>query len=118
MAVKYKQNLEAKISRKMKGFLEQHIGERPKAVKTQILGDTIIVRFRGISPPAERNMSRSYEGARTIKELKDKIITDARPLLENLIQKITKLEVADVHSSFDIKTDERIEIFTLASDLE
>ncbi len=118
MNVKCKQNLEAKISREMKCFLEQHIGEHPESVKTQIFGETIIIRFKGISPPAERNLSRFQDGAKTIKVLKEKIILEAKPLMEELIKRITKLEVIDVHSSFDIKTDERVEIFTLATDLD
>ncbi len=118
MGVEDTRGLEERISRAMKRFMVRHVGERPKTVRTQILRDTIIIRLQGISPPAERNLSRSHDGAKTIKELKDKIFADAAPLLEALIKKLTKTDVVDIHSSFDVKTDERIEIVTLLKDFE
>ena len=113
MNEKSKKAVEQRIDQEMKNFLENYIGEHPKTVNTQIVGDTIIVRFKSVLPPAERNMIRNREGAKTIKELKEKIYSEATPLLKELIESVTGIEVAEVHSSFDVKTDERMEVFTL-----
>ncbi len=45
-------------------------------------------------------------------------IERAKPLLEAMIRNVTGAELVDIHSSFDVKTGERIEIFTLDKDLE
>jgi len=94
------------------------MGEQAEAVITQVVGDTIIVRFKGILPPAERHMAKDQEGERLIKELKARLIERAKPLLETLIKNLTEAEVIDIHSSFNVETGERIEIFTLDKDLE
>lgn len=47
----------------------------------------------------------------------EQAIERAKPLLEVIIQNLTEAEVVDIHSSFDVETGERIEIFTLNKDL-
>ena len=115
---KSKQGIESEISQAMAGFLKEQLGEDAKTIKTQLIGDTIIVRFKSVLPPAERNMARSPEGAKTIKELKNKLLNEIKPLLEELIRNLTEADVVDIHSSFDTETDERIEVFTLNKILE
>jgi len=115
---KSKQEIENAISQVMTKFLKEQMGEEAEAVITQIVGDTIIVRFKGVLPPAERHLAKNQEGERLIRELKEKLIEKAKPLLKVLIEKLTEAEVIDIHSSFDVEKDERIEIFTLNKDLE
>ena len=99
-------------------FLKEQMGEQAEAVITQVVGDTIIVRFKGVLPPAERHLAKNQEGKKLIREMKEKLIERAKPLLEVMIQNLTEAEVVDIHSSFDVETGERIEIFTLNKDLE
>ena len=102
----------------MAKFLEKQMGEHAEAVTTRITGDTIMIRFRGILPPAERHMVRAQEGMRLIKELKVKLIERAKPLLEVMIKNLTGADVIDIHSDVNLETGERVEIFTLNKDLE
>ena len=118
MGGKSKQEIENAVSQVMAKFLKEQMGEEAAAVITQVVGDTIIVRFKGVLPPAERHLARNQEGERLIRELKEKLIKKAKPLLEVMIQNLTEAEVVDIHSSFDVEKDERIEIFTLNKDLE
>lgn len=115
---KSKQKIESAISEAMTKFLKEHMGEQAEAILTQVVRDTIIVRYKGILPPAERHLAKNQEGVKLIKELKDKLIERAKPILEIMIKDLTKTEVVDIHSSFNIETGERIEIFTLDKDLE
>lgn len=115
---KSKQEIESAVSEVMTKFLKEQMGERPEDVTTEVAGDTIIVRFKGVLPPAERCMVKDREGAKLIKELKEKLIERAKPLLETMIKNLTKAEVIDIHSSFDAETGKRIEIFTLNKNLE
>lgn len=118
MGNKTKQETESAVSEALTKFLKEQMGEQAEAVITQVVGDTIIVRFKGILPPAERHMAKDQEGERLIKELKARLIERAKPLLETLIKNLTEAEVIDIHSSFNVETGERIEIFTLDKDLE
>jgi len=61
---------------------------------------------------------KNQEGMKLIKELKEKLIERAKPLLEVMIKNLIDAEVIDNHSSFDPATGERIEIFTLNKNLE
>jgi len=118
MGHKSKQQIESAVSEAMSKFLKEQMGEQAEAVISQVVGDTIIVRFKGVLPPAERQMIKNQEGVKLIKELKGKLIERAKPLLETLIRNLTGAEVIDIHSSLDAGTGERIEIFTLNKNLE
>jgi len=115
---KSKQEIESAVSHIMTKFLKEQMAEEAEAVTTQVIGDTIIIRFKGVLPPAERHMIKDQKGAKLIKELKGKLIERAKPFLEAMIKNLTDAEVVDIHSSFDAEIGERIEIFTLDKNLE
>lgn len=115
---KSKQAVESAVSEAMTKFLKEQMGEQPETVSTQVVENTIIVRFKGVLPPAEKHMVKNQEGMKLIKELKVKLIERAKPLLETLIKNLTKAEVVDIHSSFSPETGERIEVFTLNRNIE
>ena len=56
-----------------------------------------------VLPPAERHLAKNQEGERLIRELKEKLIEKAKPLLKVLIEKLTEAEVVDIHSSFEVE---------------
>ncbi|MFH1519587.1 MAG: DUF2294 domain-containing protein [Candidatus Omnitrophota bacterium] len=115
---KTKQEIKSAVSEAMTKFLKEQLGEEAEAATVLVAGDAIIVRFKGVMPPAERFLVKNQEGMRLIKELKGKLIERARPLLETMIKNLIDAEVVDIHSSFDPTTGERIEIFTLNKDLD
>ena len=115
---KTKQEIESAVSEAMTKFLKEQLGEQAESAVVQVAGDAIIVRFKGVMPPAERFLVKNQEGMKLIKELKEKLIERAKPLLEAMIKNLIDAEVIDIHSSFDPATGERIEIFTLNKNLE
>ena len=115
---KSKQEIESAVSEVMAKFLKEEMGEQAKSIITQVKDDTIIVRFKEIAPPAERNLAKDQEGMKLIKELKEKLIERVKQLLQEMIEKITKTEVIEIHSTFSVETGERIEIITLGKNLE
>ena len=115
---KTKQEIESAVSEAMTKFLKEQLGEQAESAVVQVAGDAIIVRFKGVMPPAERFLVKNQEGMKLIKELKEKLIERAKPLLEVMIKNLIDAEVIDIHSSFDPATGERIEIFTLNKNLE
>jgi len=118
MTIKLKLDVEAAICQKLTMILKEQIGEQVETATAEVVGDTIIVRFKGVLPPAERMLAKKEEGIKLIKELKEKLIEKIKPLLEQTIKELTGTEVVDIHSSFNLETGERIEIFTLNKDLE
>ena len=118
MTIKPKQDIEAAICQKLTMILKEQIGEQVETATAEGVDDTIIVRFKGILPPAERMMAKKEDGMELIKELKEKLIEKIKPLLEQTIKELTGAEVVDIHSSFNLETGERIEIFTLNKDLK
>ena len=118
MTIKPKQDVEAIICQKLTMILKEQIGEQVETATAEVVGDTIIVRFKGVLPPAERMLAKKEDGMELIKELKEKLIEKIKPLLEQTIKELTGAEVVDIHSSFNLETGERIEIFTLNKDLK
>ena len=118
MNSKTKQEIESAVSKAMSKFVKEQLGEQAETAVVQVAGDVIIVRFKGVMPPAERLLVKNQEGMKLIKELKEKLIERAKPLLEVMIKNLIDAEVVDIHSSFDPATGERIEIFTLNKNLE
>ncbi|MGR3318316.1 MAG: DUF2294 domain-containing protein [Candidatus Anammoxibacter sp.] len=118
MDIKSKQIIESMVSESMSRFLNEQMGEQSGEVTTQILKDTIIVRFKNVLPPAERQLARAQEGAELMKELKTKLIEGITPHLKVMIKTLTNAEVIDVYSDISLVTGERIEVFTLNKDLD
>jgi uncharacterized protein YbcI len=46
------------------------------------------------------------------------LIEGSRPLLDEMIQRLTGVQVLSLHSDMSIKRGERVILFTLAEDLE
>lgn len=113
MSFKAKQDIEEKINKELSHFLREHLGEEAKAVSSEVVEDAIIVRFKGVLPLAEQHLSKEPGGAKLIHELKMKLIEEVKPALEICIEDVTGAKVIDVHSSFNLASGERIEIFTL-----
>jgi uncharacterized protein YbcI len=118
MKRKSKQEIESAVSEAMAKFLKEQMGEQAAVIATEVEADTIIVRFKGVMPPAERHLIKNQKGMKLIKELKEKLIERAKPLLEAMIKNLIDAEVIDIHSSFDPASGERIEIFTLSESFE
>ena len=118
MSIKSKQIIESMVSESMSRFLNEQMGEQSGEVTTQILNDTIIVRFKNVLPPAERQLARAQEGAELMKELKAKLMEEIMPHLKVMIKTLTDADVIDIYSDISLATGERIEVFTLNKDLD
>ena len=118
MNTKVRQEIEAAVSKAMQKFMTHQMGEHPEQVTTQIAGEMIIVRSKGVLPSSERHMTQSHEGKKLICELKTKLMEAVRPVLELLVREIANVGIIAMHSSFDADSNERIEVFTLSRNLE
>jgi uncharacterized protein YbcI len=113
-----KGQLEAKIATAITQFDREHLGRGPHEVRAWIIQDMILLRLEGVLTPAEEKLARDPEGHRLIKEVRRQLIEGSRHLLDEMIQRLTGVQVVSLHSDMSIKQGERIIVFALAEDLE
>ena len=115
---KTKGELEARIATAITQFDREHLGRGPHEVRAWIIQDMILLRLQGVLTPAEEALARDPDGHRLIKEVRMQLIEGSRPLLDEMIQSLSGVQVVSLHSDMSIKRGERIILFTLAEDLE
>jgi uncharacterized protein YbcI len=77
-----------------------------------------LLRLQGVLTPAEEKLARDPEGRRLIKEVRKQLIEGSRDMLDEMIQRITGVQVLSLHSDMSIKRREWVIVFALAEDLE
>ena len=115
---KTKGEIEAEISEAIVKFEVEYMGRGPKEVRAFILEDMILVRLKGLLTQAEQQLAKSTEGVDLIKQLRMTLIKNARPILFEVIGSITGIEPVALYTDIGAARNERIMVFTLASDLE
>ena len=115
---KTKGQLEAEIATAITQFDREHLGRGPHVVRAWIIQDMILLRLQGVLTPAEETLARDPEGHHLLKQVRMQLIEGSRPLLDEMIQGLTGVQVVSLHSDMSIKRGERIIVFTLAEDLE
>ena len=113
-----KGQLELEISEAMIKFEKEFMGRGPKETKTYLLKDMLFVRLKGVLTPAEKQLSKTAEGATLIKKTRVQLLEGARPLLKNIISEITGCQIESLHTDISTKTGERVIIFILDQNLE
>ena len=101
------------VGEAVRKFLNSHMGEDVTEIFTQVIDDAIIVRLKGVFPPAESKLCREDKGMKLIMELKEKLMERAKPLLRVIIEDLVEVKVVDIHSSFNPQTGEHVEVFIL-----
>ena len=113
-----KGQLEAKIAEAITKFEREHMGYGPQEVRAWIIQDMILVRLKRVLTPAEQKLARDPEGHHLVKEVRRRLIEGSSPMLHEMIQDLTGVELVSLHSDISIKTGERVFVFSLAQDLE
>ncbi|HNW29547.1 MAG TPA: DUF2294 domain-containing protein [Spirochaetota bacterium] len=110
--------VEAEISDALVKFEKEYMGRGPVETRTYIVEDMVIVRLKGVLTRAEEQLSKSDEGLMLIKQVRLKLLEEARRLLETIIGDITGSAVVSMHTDISTTTGERVIIFTLDRNLE
>ena len=113
-----KGQLEAKIAVAITQFEREHMGHGPQEVRAWIIQDMILVRLKRVLTPAEQKLARDPEGHHLVKEVRRQLIEGSSPMLHEMIQDLTDVELISLHSDISVKTGERVIVFVLAEDLE
>lgn len=118
---KTKGQLEAEISDEITKFEKEHMGRGPLEIRTYIIEDLVIIRLIGVLTKAERALVKSDRNVRArelIKQVRNELIENGRPILEDMIRNITRRKVKSLHTDISTITGEKFIILTLDKVLE
>ena len=82
------------------------------------MDDLSLVRLRDVLTQAEHQLVQTGEtgkGRDLIKQVRIQLLEKGRPLLEKVIEDITKRKIISMHTDISTLTSERVIIFTLDS---
>ncbi len=109
--------IEDDISKAITKFEQEYMGRGPKEVRTFLLQDIVFVRLKGVLTPAEQQLAKTHEGHLLIKQIRVKLLEDAKDLLGKIILDITGADVVSTHTDISTTTGERVIIFTVSEDI-
>ncbi len=107
---------EKEISQAIVRFEKEFMGRGPLDAKTYIIDDMVLVRLKNVLTPAELKLAESQvreRGRYLIKQIRQELIEQGRPLLDIVIKDILGIGVVSLHTDISAKTGERVIVFTL-----
>ncbi|MED1202967.1 DUF2294 domain-containing protein [Heyndrickxia acidicola] len=113
-----KKKLEVELS---EAFIKLHrdlIGRGPQEIKTYIVQDMIIARFKGVLTIEEKHLVSNQYGRKLVKQMRQVLREMHSEEFEEIVEKYTDCTVLSSHSDISTKTGERIEVFILDHNLE
>lgn len=118
MATKIDKNkAEKAISQAVNRFEKEFMGRGALQSRTYLLDDIVLVRLSNVLTPAELKLAKSSEnkrGRNLIKQMRQELIEQGRPLLTTSIKEILGIDVISLHTDISSRTGERIIVFTLS----
>ncbi|HEY8418756.1 MAG TPA: DUF2294 domain-containing protein [Limnochordales bacterium] len=112
-----KGQLEDALSKSILQFEKDYIGRGPQSIRTYIVEDLIVVRLRDALTVAEQKLIESFDGAKLVKQMREKLLEESRLLLNQIVHQTTGAKVVSMVSSVDIERAERTLLFTLDTNL-
>ncbi len=114
--MKSKREIEREISQATIRFEKEFMGRGPLEARSYIIDDMVLVRLKNVLTPAELKLTESEESKRgryLIKQVRQELIEQGRPLLDAMIKGVLAVNVVSLHTDISAKTGERIIVFTL-----
>lgn len=109
-----KGKFEARISEAIVKFERDFMGRGPLEARTYIIEDMVVVRLQGVLTVAEHQLATTKPeagGRELIKKMREMLIENGRPVIEDAIEAILGRKVRSMHTDISTVTGERIIIF-------
>lgn len=109
--------IEAAVCQGINRFEQEYMGRGPEHIHTHLLDDLLVVRLQGVLTAAEQHLVKTRQpekGRDLLKQVRTELIETARPVLEELVLKITGVKVVTLHHDISVVTGEEVILFTLA----
>src|SRR6516165_504413 len=99
-SMRTKGEIEAAICEGINRFEQDYMGRGPKDIHTHLIGDLLVVRLRGVLTAAEQQLVQSLpaeKGRDLLKQVRTHLIETARPVMVEMVQKVTDVKVLSLH---------------------
>ncbi len=119
MPTKTKGEIEAAVCDGVTRFEQEYMGRGPKDIRCFLLGDLLVVRLNGVLTAAERQLVKALpaeKGRDLLKQVRIHLIETARPVMEEMVTKVTGVKVTSLHHDISTITGEEIVVFTLTEE--
>ena len=90
----------------VKNFLLNHMGEKPKDMKTEITDDLIVVFIRDLLPPAEEEMLKRKGGVESYRELRLKLFEQSEHILHERLSDFLQKRVRKIHYIYGTQSED------------
>ena len=100
------------VAEAISAFQEQRTGHPPKAVTTVLSDDTLVVTLHEALSPAEKDLSRTPEGAVQVQAYHRQLFKDSVDLLLEEIKRITGVAVGEAAAEVEATTGAVVHAFT------
>ncbi|MBL7199015.1 MAG: DUF2294 family protein [Anaerolineae bacterium] len=99
MATIDNQDLCADLAQALQEFWEDYTGVRPVRVRVVADEQTVAVCLEQVLTPAEREMASTQDGRELLRELEERVLEQAKPYLQQLIEGAMQQEgiLGEVH---------------------
>ena len=93
------QDVHSDLAQALQEFWDEYAGIRPARVRVVSGEGAIVVWLEDVLSPAERQMAGTQEGRKMLQELEERILEQARPQLQRLVESAAGQEstLAEVH---------------------
>ena len=93
------QDVHTDLAQALQEYWDEYAGIRPTRVRVVSGEGAIVVWLEEILSPAEREMASSQKGRKILQELEERILEQARPQLQRLVESAVgqKSTLAEVH---------------------
>lgn len=106
-------NLALRLNTSIKKFMEEELGEKIGIIDIIIEEDILILKFKNIFSPAEKELAKTDEGKKILRELKEKIFEQVQEKFIKIIKEQTDREVKNIKFDINFNSCERIGIIEL-----
>lgn len=113
-----KGQLESKISEIVSKFEIEYMGRGPKAIRTYIINDMVLVRLTGFLSPSEQKLTDNPQGIELFKKVRTSLFEGGRGYLETLIKEFIDVDIVSTYSDVSTKTGEKIVVIKVDRNLE
>ena len=110
--------IEAAVCQGISRFEQDFMGRGPKEIQAHLIDDLLLVRLQGVLTAAEQHLVRSLpaeKGRDLLKQVRTHLVETARPLMEEMVERVTGIKVVSLHHDVSTATGEEVVLFTLAS---
>jgi uncharacterized protein YbcI len=93
------QDLQTELAQALQAFWHEYAGIRPGRVRVVSDEEAIVVWLEEVLSPAEQQLAGTQEGRKMLQELEERILEQARPELQSLVERAAgqKSTQAEVH---------------------